>query len=212
MGISSSSAPAAPDRAAGVSKNKTIKIQLLGEPGVGKTALVTSASDPKSTFKEGKFLSTIGVDLKMMSVPHKGTKVKLHVWDHFRGRERFVPLSPLIFRGTTLFWVVFDVTNRKSFEKISHYVSEIEKNKAGTPFVLVGTKTDRRDHSSVTDIVSFTEAVQKASELGAFKYVETSSKSRKGIDELLNDKVLDMVVAYNDNERSQSEKQRKLRL
>jgi len=45
-----------------------------------------------------------------------------------------------------------------------------------------------------TDIVSFTEAVQKASELGAFKYVETSSKSRKGIDELLNDKVLDMVI------------------
>lgn len=48
------------------------------------------------------------------------------------------------FRSSESFLLVYDITNKKSFEKIDEYVKEIKnvKNNEHVPMVLVGNKCD----------------------------------------------------------------------
>jgi GTPase SAR1 family protein len=59
------------------------------------------------------------------------------------------------------FFVIYDITNRISFEKIDGFVSDIRKIKGGVPIVLVGTKCDLEDQRNI----SKEEGMEKAKKL-----------------------------------------------
>ena len=94
------------------------KIPLVGDGGVGKTSFALRYIN-KKFFSDYKM--TIGVDfhVKLLTLPD-GTNVKLQLWDT-GGQERFTSIRSIYYRGSSGFVILFDVTNRASFENLRVY-------------------------------------------------------------------------------------------
>jgi len=150
------------------------KILLIGDSGCGKSMLLNRFVD--NTFSDS-FITTIGVDFKIKTIDLLGKKVKLQIWDT-AGQERFRTITTAYYKGAQGIMVVFDLTNRDSYQNVMNWIQEIYKY--GTENVvklLVGNKCDLEDRK-----VSFQEANMLANENG-LSYIETSSKVTKNIDE-----------------------------
>lgn len=63
------------------------------------------------------------------------------------------------------------------------WIPELKKYSRGTPFILVGTQSDRRDVASVRSGrgVSQEEGIALARKLRAIEYAECSAKTRDGL-------------------------------
>ena len=85
---------------------------MIGDSGVGKTCLLLRyANDSFSP----TFITTIGIDFKIKNVEIEGKRIKLQIWDT-AGQERFRTITTSYFRGAQGILLVYDVTDRRSFE------------------------------------------------------------------------------------------------
>jgi Ras-related protein Rab-1A len=129
------------------------KIIIIGDSGVGKTSLLRRFSynitDNKEDEYSDKFISTIGVDFRIVTIPIDNKIAKLQIWDT-AGQERFRTLASSYYRGVSGVMLVYDTTDMESFENIKYWINEVGKN--ATPNVikmLVGTKSDMIDKRKV---------------------------------------------------------------
>ena len=95
----------------------TFKILIIGEPSVGKTAIMERYCEDK--FHE-ELISTIGVDFNSKIERVDNTTIKLQLWDT-AGQERFRNVTSSYYKGTQGCLVVYDVTDKQSFEKVCFY-------------------------------------------------------------------------------------------
>jgi small GTP-binding protein len=102
-----------------------IKIVTLGDSMVGKTSILYRYFDNK--FEE-KQLSTIGIDSKTKFIKVRDASVKVLVWDT-AGQEKFRNIAKQYYQGADGVLLVFDVCDRKSFEKIEYWLKELKDNK-----------------------------------------------------------------------------------
>ena len=79
------------------------------------------------------------------------------------------------FQGTHGFFIVYDVTDRKSYETVGYWASRLEQEGNGSPAMLLANKADRTDR-----VISKEEGESRAKELGIL-YAETSAKEGKGV-------------------------------
>ena len=90
------------------------KITFVGESNVGKTSLiqqyVNNVFDPN-------YLTTIGGDQLIKSIVIKGIKLSLNIWDT-AGQERFRSINKIFLKNSKIVILVYDITNKKSFDKI----------------------------------------------------------------------------------------------
>ena len=71
-----------------------------------------------------------------------GKKVKLQIWDT-AGQERFKNITASYYRGGNGVLVVYDITDRESFENLNSWLIEIEKNANKNVYkLLIGNKCD----------------------------------------------------------------------
>ena len=96
---------------------KVAKVLLVGHEGTGKSALLLRATD--DVFTES-YLSTIGVDFRVKTFDFPNGSIKLQIWDT-AGQERFKTITTAYYRGSSSFGIVFDITNRESFEKVEEF-------------------------------------------------------------------------------------------
>ena len=151
------------------------KVVVIGDSGVGKSCLLIRFAEDK--FSE-EHVSTIGVDFTNRTVDVGGDMVKLQLWDT-AGQERFRTVTSTYYRGAQGIVVIFDVTERRSFETIRAWVDDVDKwASAGTVKILVGNKTDLHDRRQVTT----EEGEALAAEL-RMKYYETSARENYNVDE-----------------------------
>ena len=166
--------------------SKRFKIIFLGEPLVGKTSLI-------SKFMYGNFYdnykATIGVDFspKTIFIEHK--TVRCQIWDA-AGQEKFRSLIPTFVNDCDAAVFVFDVTDKKSFERVSDWVDymNVGKNEDFIPFI-VGNKVDLLKERKVKS----DEGKLKAKELGGF-YVETSAKQDFNVKQLFQQVAAELVA------------------
>ena len=154
------------------------KVVILGSATVGKSSLLLRFT--QNLFPE-TYSCTLGVDYQTKTLEIEGKRVKLQIWDT-AGQERFTPMAKCYLRNTTVCIIVFDITNRDSFHRVSSWVSEfLEANTLSQPHSLfiVGNKFDCAD----TRTVSTKEALQLCESFAA-KYVETSAKTGYSVDQL----------------------------
>mmetsp|Transcript_37835 Transcript_37835/g.118562 ORF Transcript_37835/g.118562 Transcript_37835/m.118562 type:complete len:125 (-) Transcript_37835:409-783(-) len=98
-----------------------IKLLMLGDTGVGKTCLLLRyAYDSFST----TFITTIGIDFKIKYVTVDDRRVKLQVWDT-AGQERFRTITVSYFKGAHGILLVYDVTDRETFDNTRHWMQQI---------------------------------------------------------------------------------------
>ena len=167
-----------------------IKILTLGDASVGKSSIVLRYSENK--FNEA-WLSTIGVDSKRKIVKIKGETVKVSIWDT-AGQEKFQNIVKQYYNGANGVLLIFDITNKKSFDKINFWYKDLKQSvNIDEVFVcLVGNKIDLED----IRVISKEEAEEYAKENNMY-YLEVSAKTGEGIKELFDDatnKVMDKIL------------------
>ena len=99
---------------------------------------------------------------------------------------------PLYYKGKNGIVVVYDITNRQSFDDINFWLNEIkEKANKNTVLLLVGNKCDLEDERKV----SFQEGKDFADNNG-IKFIETSAKTNQNVDEAF-EILIDEVIKNN---------------
>ena len=168
----------------------TFKYIIIGDSGVGKTCLMTQFTAGK--FREDHQL-TIGVELGARTVRINDRKVKLQMWDT-AGQESYRSVTRSYYRGAVAAVLVYDVTDRESFENVSKWSSEaITHGSKGLVLVLVGNKNDLED----SRVVSTDEGLRLAAE-HAMLFWESSAKTGLNVDTLFVEsaaRVLDQMLA-----------------
>eukprot|EP00933_Yihiella_yeosuensis_P076712 TRINITY_DN8660_c0_g1_i1.p1 TRINITY_DN8660_c0_g1~~TRINITY_DN8660_c0_g1_i1.p1 ORF type:complete len:236 (-),score=32.15 TRINITY_DN8660_c0_g1_i1:325-951(-) len=152
------------------------KILLLGDSGVGKSNLLLRYVDDIYKSDLG---ATIGVDFKICSRMIDDKLVKMQIWDT-AGQERFRTITISYYRGSHGILVVYDVTDRNSFEHVRSWMQEIQKyTDEGANVILVGNKVDLHSKRVVTS----DEGAELAEELG-IRFIETSARNAHNIEHM----------------------------
>jgi len=153
------------------------RVVLLGDSTVGKSALLRR-------FTDGCFIEisdpTVGVDFYSRLVEvSPGNRVKLQLWDT-AGQERFRSITRSYYRNSAGAIIVYDVTNRSSFEHVKNWIKEakthVTPNKMS--FALVGQKCDLVHNRKV----SYEEALAFA-KCHEMPYVEASAKENINVEQ-----------------------------
>lgn len=154
----------------------SFKLVVLGDTSVGKSCLSVR-------WVRGEFFDyqepTIGAAFLTQTVSLEDCTVRFELWDT-AGQERYRSLAPMYYRGAAAAVVVFDVTNRDTFEGAKSWVKELQRRgDQNVVIALAGNKADVRDRRQV----EFEEASTYARENGIL-YMDTSAKSGLNVKEL----------------------------
>merc|ERR1719498_1366298 len=115
------------------------KLLLVGDSGVCKSTLLHRLIDDDYS---GSYVSTIGVDLMIKSLEVDGKPVKLQIWDT-AGQERFRTITRQFYRGAQGCLLVYDVTDRESFDHVHQWLDDIRTHTLpDTIVMLVASKCD----------------------------------------------------------------------
>uniref|UniRef100_A0A915B2D9 Ras-related protein Rab-4B n=1 Tax=Parascaris univalens TaxID=6257 RepID=A0A915B2D9_PARUN len=161
--------------AADTSYNYLLKFLIIGNAGTGKSCIM-------HRFIERKFKAnsahTIGVEFGSRMVALGGKKVKLQIWDT-AGQERFRAVTRSYYRGAAGALLVYDITNRESYNALQQWLIEARNlASAHIVVVLVGNKKDLHEERQVM----FLEASQFAQE-NDLTFIETSALNGENVEE-----------------------------
>uniref|UniRef100_A0A7S0S3D2 Uncharacterized protein n=1 Tax=Chlamydomonas leiostraca TaxID=1034604 RepID=A0A7S0S3D2_9CHLO len=150
-----------------------LKVAAIGDSGVGKSCLLRRFVDDAY---DAQWQPTIGVDLKIKTMELDGRLCKLQLWDT-AGQERFRSLTWVSLRGVHGIAIVYDITDRASFEHATGLWWDEVEDKTGKEamanmvMMLVGNKMDLPAKRAV----SYDEAKAWADGKG-IPFLETSAK------------------------------------
>ena len=162
--------------AAPTSYDMQLKLMMIGDQAVGKTALLVRYAD--DDFNE-VLLPTIGIDFKIKTIELQGKRVKLQIWDT-AGQERFRTITQAYYRGAMGILLIYDVTNTKSWSNVRSWVRNIEGNAPQTANkILVGNKCDLTNQRQVS-----TQQGQQLAREYDIKFFETSARSNTNVQEV----------------------------
>ncbi|CAG7826130.1 unnamed protein product [Allacma fusca] len=153
------------------------KILLIGDMTVGKTGLLTRFTEnPKDVTDH---LPTIGIDFKVRTVELDGKRIKIQLWDT-AGSERFRTLTKSFYRGSHGLIIVYDITNKSSFEHITSWLTIFKENSQSdvpVPTMLVGNKMDMEDRRVVNKARGELLAIKHG-----LRFMETSARSGENVE------------------------------
>jgi len=158
-----------------------LKIVLIGDGGVGKTAIRERYLG--KGFK-AQYLLTIGADFAMRDDTIKGEPIRYQIWD-LAGQQRFDAVREVYYKGSVGALLVYDVTRPDSYFNTPKWINELWTNngRGRVPIIVVANKIDMRELSD--DTVSpeqgriFTERLTKLTRPEGFDcyFCETSAKT-----------------------------------
>ena len=163
-----------------------IKIATLGDSSVGKTSvinvLVNGIFNPKEVATVGNHSAVKtgqpGEHCAFTVDPVSGSPLEVTVWDT-TGQEVHRSIPRMLYRGTDLALLVFDVTKSNTLGNLRNWVDDVRLYAPpNIMFLLAGNKVDM-DAERVVE----REAAEKfAKEIGAVGYFEISAKNDDNID------------------------------
>jgi len=162
------------------------KVVILGESGVGKTSILNLYV--KGEFMEG-YQVTLGGSFIQAKVPLNEATVVLDVWDT-AGQERFRSLVSMFYRHATAAVVVFDVSNRESYEMCEYWVNKLQDQEPECLLFLVANKIDKSD-----SVVSLSEAEEYA-KAHNMEFTAVSAKTNTNISQLFTRLAESIVSRY----------------
>ena len=148
-----------------------LKICFVGNSNVGKTSIIRRFINNK--FDEEKIASTISVNFenkKLKIDPY--TELNMQIWDT-AGQERFRSLTASYLRESNGIFIVFDLSDKKSFDDLISWFEEINKaeiNQKNCVKIVIGNKLDSKDKEVDND------TAKKLAEENGMKYLPVSAK------------------------------------
>ena len=167
-----------------VKEDYKLKVVVVGDSGVGKTNLIKRFSS--NTFSPNT-KATVGVEFLSKSYTINDKVFKIEIWDT-AGQERYKSITAAYYKGAKGALIVYDTTQKESFENIDKWISEIkEKSSKDMKIMLIGNKTDLKDERQVTT----EEALEKAKDLET-AIMETSALDGNNVKEAFYDLLKEM--------------------
>ena len=158
----------------------TLTFLLVGSHVVGKTSFAQKLIN--NTFSENT-ITTLGIDIMRTLSELYGELVKIELWDT-AGQERLRSIPKNYYNKGDGFFMLFDVTNRKTFEEVSGWIEDIRSNRINSEekkdfeqkpvdevMVLIGNKIDETQKREVTR-----EEAENLAKKYKVKYCEISCK------------------------------------
>lgn len=168
-----------------------VKLVVVGDGAVGKTSLLISYST--GAFPT-EYLPTV-FENYTAQMKREGGLVLLHLWDT-AGQEDYDRLRPLSYPGADVVLLCFSTISRASYEAIKEkWAPEIHHYIPTIPKILVGTKIDLREsktpdpNTNKFDPVTKEQGEQMAKEVSCVKYMEVSSKTGVGLNDIFQEAV-----------------------
>ncbi|UCE13307.1 MAG: GTP-binding protein [Candidatus Heimdallarchaeota archaeon] len=159
------------------------KILLLGEYRVGKSSMVLRYVENRFP---GDYMATIGANflVKTVNIPFEGKsfKVGLQIWD-IGGHARSSQVGRVFFQGVSGALLVYDLTRKKTLEKLPLWVEQLKRYSTESRMYLVGNKNDLVDERQI----SKEEGEDAKKQLDMINFFETSAKTGDHIQETFED-------------------------
>lgn len=157
-----------------------VKAVLIGDSGVGKTSIFQRLES--DTFNEDHVITVGGAYTKISTKNSMNIPIDIGFWDT-AGQERFRNVIPMYFQKAHFVIAVYDITNKDSFNNLNQWV-EIVRDKApeDVKIIFIGNKADIENRQ-----VEYEDAEKLCKELGGCAFLETSAKTRFGLDDLINE-------------------------
>ena len=163
-------------------QNKTTKVVLIGDSGVGKTCIISRFI---SNEFEKNLDSTDGASYgtKELYLPKLKKKIILDIWDT-AGQERYKSLTKFFYKDAQIIIMVYDITKKQTFENLKNqWFKEIQElSEKNYILAIVGNKSDLYE----TEQISEKEAREFAESINAI-YELTSAQNNSGIQQLFED-------------------------
>ena len=160
----------------------TFKFILIGDTCTGKTTIANSYIKLERNIIINS--PTLGIDFatRIIQLPN-GKRIKLICWDT-AGQEKYRSIISNYYKDICGVLLVYDVTNRRSFNNLDYWLSEIRKHNVCKdhkhPILLIGTKEDLEDRRRVDT----SEGMSFATRNGLF-FVETNALNPTSLDNIM---------------------------
>lgn len=147
----------------------SLKVVVVGDSGVGKTCLLIRFV--RDMFDE-ESQPTLGVEFMTKIVTTENHRIQLQLWDT-AGQELFRSVTRGYYRGSAGALLVFDLTNRDSFENIGRWLQDIKDvARPDVVTLLLGNKADLDEKRAVKK-----EEAEEFAAAHGMQYFETSAKT-----------------------------------
>lgn len=195
MSTHGGSTSGANDSVSGEHEPAIIKIAIVGDYAVGKTAIVRRYINRE--FRDGGLKMTVGVDFAKKTCQVLGRKVSIQIWDT-AGQERFYSLITSYLRSAYAIIVVCDVTRDQTILSIDQRWASTIDNQVDehVPRIVCFNKTDELRRTDRQDFDRDEELVRKFTAV-----YKTSAKTGENIDSMFDYTINAAVQLYIDDER-----------
>ena len=153
------------------------KAILLGNSGVGKTNLINTSNGEEFNSSQS---STVASSYVKKTLKINGQKFVVNLWDTC-GQEKYSSLSKIFLRGSKIVILVYDITDKGSFEKLDHWIQMAKDTEINCIYGIVGNKCDLFLEEQVSE-----EEARNYAESKGYKFRLVSAKSDpNGLNEFL---------------------------
>ena len=159
-----------------------IKIILLGESGVGKSALISAYNgDP---FSENS-LSNSQSSFIFKKLTINNNNYGIQVWDT-AGQEKYRSVNKIFIKDSNIVIFVYDITNRKSFLELKFWTNYIKELLGKN--ITIGIAANKIDlFDTEKENVSKEEGQKLAEEQKAIFKQTSAKKDREGFENFINE-------------------------
>ena len=161
-----------------------IKVVLLGDTGVGKTAIIRRYYvDKFSEILE----STYNASFIEKEVQIEKKKLVLELWDTV-GQEAYRSLTKIFTKNSKIIILVYDVTSMETFNSLNYWYDYISKEAEGNIILgVAGNKTDLILEEGHREEVSQEEGKNFAEKINASFALISAKESDQEIKKLFNE-------------------------
>ena len=160
----------------GMNYDYLLKYIIIGDSAVGKSNLLLRFA--QNDFKY-EYQLTIGVEFGAKNIEINKRRYRLQIWDT-AGQENYRSITRAYYKNSVCAILVYDITNRDSFEHISNWIEDCLSQSPKTVFmVLVGNKSDLNEQRKVS-----LEEGQQMAKNNNMMFFETSAKSGANVDKI----------------------------
>ena len=175
--------------------DEKIQLIMIGESSVGKTSLINRYT--KNIFNTNH-LETTGIEFNSREEKINNKIIRVKIWDT-AGQEIFHSLTKNFYRKADGIIIVYDVTNKDSFDKIHDWVKSVHDNidtYREIHMLIVGNKIDLEESRQVSK-----EEGEKICKYFDIPYFEASAKNADGVRNFMM-KIINDIVNNKVNDRS----------
>jgi len=165
---------------------KRVKLVVVGDGAVGKTSLLIRYATGEFP---NEYVPTV-FENYTAQMKRETDVILLHLWDT-AGQEDYDRLRPLSYPGADVVLLCFSTISQASYDAVREkWAPEVHHFIPNIPHLLIGTKIDLREdkcpdpNSGKFEPIFREQAEALATEIHAIKYMEVSSKTGKGVQEV----------------------------